>query len=120
MELEHSFTVPVPKAQAWAVLMDVERIAPCMPGATFDGYEGDGFKGRVKVRLGPITVTYAGTARFGERDEKAGSAVIEAAGKESRGPGTANATIRAQMYDEGDSTRITVTTDLNITGKPAQ
>jgi len=120
MELEHEFTVPVPKAQAWAVLMDVERIAPCMPGATFDGYEGDGFKGRVKVKLGPITVTYGGTARFAERDEDAGKAVIEAAGKESRGPGTASATIHAQMYEAGATTRIKVVTDLNVTGKPAQ
>jgi uncharacterized protein len=120
MELENDFVVPVPKAQAWAVLMDVERIAPCMPGATFDGYEGDGFKGRVKVKLGPITVTYGGTARFVERDEAAGRAVIEAAGKEARGPGTASATIRAQLDDEGSSTRVKVLTDLNVTGKPAQ
>jgi carbon monoxide dehydrogenase subunit G len=124
MELEHEFTVPVPKATAWAVLMDVERIAPCMPGATFDGYLGDdhdeGFKGRVKVKLGPITVTYAGTARFAERDEAAGRAVIEASGKEARGPGTASATIRAQLTDQGESTKVSVVTDLNVTGKPAQ
>ena len=82
--------------------MDVERIAPCMPGATFDGYEGDGFKGRVKVKLGPITVTYNGKARFVERDEAAGRAVIEASGKEARGSGTASATIRAQLDEEGD------------------
>jgi uncharacterized protein len=124
MELENEFTVPVSRSQAWAVLMDVERVAPCMPGATFDGYvDGDadsGFKGRVKVRLGPITVTYNGTARFVERDEAAGVAVIEATGKEARGPGTAAATIRATMTDEGSSTRVSVVTDLNVTGKPAQ
>jgi carbon monoxide dehydrogenase subunit G len=120
MELENDFTVPVPKAQAWAVLMDVERVAPCMPGATFDGYEDDGFKGRVKVKLGPITVTYNGKARFVETDEAAGVAVIEAAGKEARGPGTAAATIRARMEEQGDSTKVSVVTDLNITGKPAQ
>jgi uncharacterized protein len=120
MELENEFTVPVPKAQAWAVLMDVERIAPCMPGATFDGYEGDGFNGRVKVKLGPITVTYAGTAKFVERDEEAGTATIEAAGKEARGPGTATAKIRAQMTEDGAATRVRVVTDLNVTGKPAQ
>ncbi len=120
MELENDFVVPVPKAQAWAVLMDVERIAPCMPGATFDGFEGDGFKGRVKVKLGPITVTYGGTARFAERDEAAGRAVIEAAGKEARGPGTASATIHAQLDEEGSSTRVKVVTDLNVTGRPAQ
>ncbi len=120
MELEHEFVVPVPRAEAWAVLMDVERVTPCMPGATFDGYEGDGFKGRVKVKLGPITVTYAGTARFADRDEAAGRAVIEAAGKESRGPGTARATVHAQMTDQGDSTLVRVVTDLDVTGRPAQ
>jgi carbon monoxide dehydrogenase subunit G len=91
-----------------------------MPGATFDGYEGDGFKGRVKIKLGPITVTYAGTAKFVERDEEAGAAIIEAAGKESRGPGTASAKIRAQLTEVGDTTRVRVVTDLNVTGKPAQ
>jgi carbon monoxide dehydrogenase subunit G len=122
MELEQEFTVPVPRADAWAVLMDVERIAPCMPGATFDGFQDDGsFKGRVKVKLGPITVTYHGSARFAERDEEAGTAVIEASGKEARGPGTAAATIRAQLDDAEDgSTRVRCTTDLNVTGKPAQ
>jgi uncharacterized protein len=120
MELDHEFTVPVPKAQAWAVLMDVERIAPCMPGATFDGFEGDGFKGRVKVKLGPIQVTYAGTARFLERDEEAGHAVIDARGKEARGPGTASAVIDARLVEQGNGTLVTVRTDLNVTGKPAQ
>jgi uncharacterized protein len=125
MELENDFTVPVPKGQAWAALMDVERIAPCMPGATFDGYvdaadEAAGFKGRVKVKLGPITVTYNGTARFVERDEATGVAVIEAAGKEARGPGTAAATIRARLDEQDGTTLVAVVTDLNITGRPAQ
>ena len=121
MQLEQEFTVPVPKADAWAVLMDVERIAPCMPGATFDGYEEDGsFKGRVKVKLGPITVTYNGTARFAERDEEAGRALIEATGREARGSGTAAATVLAQLTDEGGSTRVRCVTDLNVTGRPAQ
>ena len=123
MKLENEFVVPVPRDQAWDVLMDVERIAPCMPGATFDGYDGDAsgaFKGRVKVKLGPITVTYAGVAKFVEKDKDAGRAVIDAAGKESRGSGTANATIETVLVDDGDSTLVKVTTDLNITGKPAQ
>ena len=85
MKLENEFVVPVPRDEAWDVLMDVERIAPCMPGATFDGYEGDSFKGRVKVKLGPITVTYAGVAKFIERDKGAGRAVIDAAGTGSDG-----------------------------------
>ena len=120
MKLENEFVVPVPRAQAWDVLMDVERIAPCMPGATFDGYEGESFKGRVKVKLGPITVTYRGVANFVERDLEGGRAVIEAAGKETRGSGTANATIITALVDQGDHTVVNVTTDLTITGKPAQ
>jgi uncharacterized protein len=100
--------------------MDVERIAPCMPGATFDGYEGDSFKGRVKVKLGPITVTYSGVAKFVERDQDGGRAVIDAAGKETRGTGTANATIETVLVDAGENTLVKVSTDLNITGKPAQ
>ena len=120
MKLENEFVVPVPRDQAWDVLMDVERIAPCMPGATFDGFEGDSFKGRVKVKLGPITVTYAGVARFVERDKETGRAVIDASGKEARGSGTANATIVTVLLDQGDSTLVKVVTDLNITGKPAQ
>jgi uncharacterized protein len=120
MKLENEFIVPVPRAQAWDVLMDVERIAPCMPGATFDGYEGDSFKGRVKVKLGPITVTYSGVAKFVERDQDSGRAVIDAAGKETRGTGTANATIETVLVDAGESTLVKVSTDLNITGKPAQ
>ena len=72
MELEHSFTVPVPKDQAWDVLLDVERVAPCMPGATLDSVDGDEISGKIKVKLGPITMTYAGTARFTERDQDAG------------------------------------------------
>ena len=120
MKLENEFVVPVPRDEAWDVLMDVERIAPCMPGATFDGYEGDSFMGRVKVKLGPITVTYAGVAKFVERDKEGGRAVIDAAGKESRGAGTANATIETILLDQGATTLVKVTTDLNITGKPAQ
>jgi carbon monoxide dehydrogenase subunit G len=120
VKLENEFVVPVPREQAWDVLMDVERIAPCMPGATFDGQDGDAFKGRVKVKLGPITVTYAGVATFIERDKEAGHAVIDASGKEARGSGTAKATIDTVLVDQGDSTLVKVVTDLAITGKPAQ
>ena len=121
MELEHSFTVPVPRAQAWEVLLDVERIAPCMPGATLEHSDRDTFGGRVKVKVGPIQVVYTGKARFVERDDVAYVAVIDATGKESRGSGTVKATIRCSLHDEGtDATRVAVTTDLSITGKPAQ
>jgi carbon monoxide dehydrogenase subunit G len=121
MELEHTFSVPVPVAQAWEVLLDVERIAPCMPGATVDSFDGETIVGKVKVKVGPIQVTYAGTARFSVKDEAARRAVIEATAKEARGNGTAQATITAQLHDAGGtSTDVTVTTDLAITGRPAQ
>jgi carbon monoxide dehydrogenase subunit G len=120
MELEHSFTVPVTRDRAWDVLLDVERVAPCMPGATLDSVDGDEIKGRIKVKLGPITMTYAGTAQFIERDSAAGVVTLQASGKETRGAGTASATVRSQLHAEGDRTRVTVHTSLNVTGRPAQ
>jgi carbon monoxide dehydrogenase subunit G len=120
MELEHSFTVPVPRDRAWDVLLDVEKVAPCMPGATLDSVDGDEIKGRIKVKVGPITMTYAGTARFTERDSAAGVVELEASGKETRGSGTASATIRSELHDKGDQTDVTVHTSLNVTGRPAQ
>jgi carbon monoxide dehydrogenase subunit G len=120
MELEHSFSVPVPVARAWEVLLDVERVAPCMPGASLDSVEGDNIAGRIKVKVGPITMTYAGTAKFTERDRDAGVVVLEASGKETRGAGTASATVRSELKADGDRTNVIVHTTLNVTGKPAQ
>ncbi len=120
MQLENSFTVPVPIEDAWRVLLDIERIAPCMPGAVLDSVDGDAFTGRVKVKLGPIQLTYAGKASFVEKDEAAHRAVIDAKGKDQRGNGTAAAVITARLAEEGAVTRVDVLTDLNITGKPAQ
>ena len=120
MKLENRFTVPVPRDEAWKVLLDVERIAPCMPGAKLLTHEGDSFTGQVKVKLGPINLTYGGKAQFVELDEAGGVAVIDAQGKETRGTGTAKATITCRLVDQGASTDIEVDTDLAITGKPAQ
>lgn len=120
MELEHQFTVPVPVDRAWEVLLDVEKIAPCMPGAVIDSVDGDSFTGQVKVKVGPITVAYSGKASFLEKDATAHRAVVEAKGRETRGSGTAAATVTASMADEGGSARVTVVTDLAITGRPAQ
>jgi len=120
VQLDHEFTVPVPAAQAWPVLLDIDRIAPCMPGATVTKVEGDDFEGTVKVKVGPITVTYGGSASFLEKDESARRAVIEARGRETRGSGTATARVTAQLFEEGASTRVVVNTDLSVTGKPAQ
>ncbi|HEY4626570.1 MAG TPA: SRPBCC family protein, partial [Blastococcus sp.] len=120
MQLENSFTVPVPVDEAWRVLLDIERIAPCMPGAALDSVDGDDFTGRVKVKLGPINLTYQGKASFVEKDETAYRAVIDARGKDQRGNGTATSVITARLAPEGSVTRVDVVTDLNITGRPAQ
>lgn len=121
MQLEHSFTVPVGVAQAWEVLLDIERVAPCMPGAVLDSVDGDAFTGRVKIKLGPVNMTYKGAASFVEKDASAHRAVIDARGKDARGGGTASAKVTATLTEESaDATRVDVVTDLNITGKPAQ
>jgi uncharacterized protein len=120
MELEHSFTVPVPEERAWEVLLDVERVAPCMPGATLDSVDGDVISGRIKVKVGPIAMTYAGTARFTERDPAAHVITLEASGKETRGAGTASAKVRSMLKGQDGQTHVVVHTTLNVTGRPAQ
>ncbi|MQY07517.1 SRPBCC family protein [Actinomadura macrotermitis] len=145
MELDHEFTVPVPVEQAWSVLLDVQRVALCVPGATLDSAEDGEYAGRLRVKVGAMTITYRGTARITSADEAARTVTIEAAAKEARGPGTAAATVQARLHpvarggtpphaprepegrasrgstaSEGDSTRVTVHTKLNVTGRPAQ
>ena len=123
MELDHSFTVPVPPDQAWNVLLDVEKIAPCMPGAQVDTVDGDDVAGRLKVKVGPVSLTYKGTATFKDRDTADRSVLVEASGKEMRGAGTASATVRAALRPEDSSdsgTLVTLHTTLNVTGRPAQ
>ncbi len=120
MKLENRFTVAVPVDEAWQVLLDVERIAPCMPGATLTSIEGDRFEGTVKVKVGPINLTYGGKASFVSKDEANHVVVIDGSGKETRGTGTAKALITCRLVAAGDSTQVQVDTDLNVTGKPAQ
>ena len=122
MEMDHSFTVPVPPARAWDVLLDVEKIAPCMPGATVEEFDGEVVTGRIKVKVGPVSLTYRGTAKFTERDPDARVIVLEASGKETRGAGTASATVRASLEPEssGEATKVTMHTTMNVTGRPAQ
>ncbi|WP_166906585.1 SRPBCC family protein [Mycobacterium sp. DL440] len=120
MELNNEFRVAVPVAKTWEVLTDVERVAPCLPGATLLSVDGDDFTGAVKVKVGPITVSYQGNATFQEKDAAAQRVVLKANGKETRGNGTASAIVTAQLKDEGDATLVVVTTDLAISGKAAQ
>jgi len=122
MEMDHSFTVPVPPARAWEVLLDVERIAPCMPGATVEEFDGEVVTGRIKVKVGPVSLTYRGTAKFTERDPDAHVIVLDASGKETRGAGTASATVRASLEPEsgGEATTVSMHTTMNVTGRPAQ
>jgi hypothetical protein len=120
MELSNEFTVDVPVKEAWVLLTDVERIAPCMPGAQLTEVEGDEYRGLVKVKVGPITSQYKGKARFVERDEDAFRAVLRAEGRETKGQGNASATITATLTPEGERTRVSVVTDLTITGRAAQ
>lgn len=121
MDLQNSFVVPADIDTAWRTLLDVEAIAPCMPGATLESVDGDNFTGSVKVKLGPVNMTYGGKARFVEKDQANHRAVIEGTGKETRGSGTASALVTAQLIAEApDRTRVEVATDLTVTGKPAQ
>ena len=120
MELINTFEVSVPIETAWKVLTDVERIAPCLPGAQLQEIEGDEYRGIVKVKVGPIQAQYKGKATFLERDDVNFKAVLDAAGRDTRGQGNASAIITAQLEAAGETTLVTVTTDLTVTGKVAQ
>src|SRR5690349_22752572 len=120
MKIEDQFRVNVPFEQAWNVLLDVERIAPCMPGAQLQEVEGDEYRGIVKVKVGPITAQYKGAARIVEADQSAGRVVIKAEGRDTRGQGNASATVTATLVSDGDATQVSIDTDLNVTGKVAQ
>ena len=120
MELRNEFAVRVPIDKAWALLTDLEQIAPCMPGAKLEEVRGEDYLGLVKVKVGPITSSYKGKASFVERDDEKLRAVLRAEGRDMRGQGNAHALITAQLEPDGEQTRVTVVTELNITGKIAQ
>ncbi|NIH79046.1 SRPBCC family protein [Amycolatopsis viridis] len=120
MRLDHEFTVPAPPAEVWKAVTDPERVAPCMPGATLTKVEGETFTGTVKVKLGPISLLYKGSGEYLETDEQARKIVIKASGKDSRGAGTAAATVTVTLSENDGGTKGTVATDLNVTGRPAQ
>jgi carbon monoxide dehydrogenase subunit G len=121
MKLENEFTVDVPIEDAWNVLLDLERVTPCLPGAALTEESGDEYKGEMKIRLGPVTQEYSGTVKIEEADEESHRAVLKANGKDARGQGTASATITSTLEDEGNgSTRVHVETDMQLTGRAAQ
>lgn len=122
MELEHQFEVPADQATTWATFNDLEHVVPCFPGATLTSVDGDDFEGTVRLKLGPISLTYKGTGKFVDRDEAAGRVVMEAHGVDRRGNGTAGITVTATMNetDGGGGTTIDVVSSVNISGKPAQ
>ena len=121
MDLNHEFEVPVTVAEAWNILTDVERIAPCLPGAELQEVEGDTYRGVVKVKVGPIQAQFKGQASFVERDDNAHKAVLRGEGRDTGGKGNASALITAQLTEvSASSTKVQVTTDLSITGKIAQ
>ncbi|MCH1614949.1 MAG: SRPBCC family protein [Acidimicrobiales bacterium] len=120
MELKNEFRVSVPVERAWATLTDVEYIAPCMPGAQLTEIDGDDFKGQVKVKVGPITAQYKGAAKFLQKIEEEHRVVLEATGRDTRGAGNASAEVTAEMVADGEGTKITISTDLKVTGKVAQ
>src|SRR5215211_1956902 len=121
MKLENEFTVDVPVEDAWNVLLDLERVTPCLPGAALTEESGDEYKGEMKVRLGPVSQEYEGTVKIEEADESEHRAVLKADGKDARGQGAATATITSTLHDEGDgSTKVRVETDMQITGRAAQ
>jgi carbon monoxide dehydrogenase subunit G len=120
MKITNEFTVHTPVERAWAVLTDLEGIAPCLPGAQLTGVEGDTYSGKVKVKVGPVVSDFAGTARFVEKDDEARRAVIDAKGRDSRSAGNASAVVTARLRADGDRTLVNVDTDLKISGKLAQ
>lgn len=120
MKLDNTFSIPVPAANAWPILLDLERIAPCVPGATITGRDGDDFHGKIKVKLGPVGLAYTGIIKVVDQDEDAKIAVLEGGGRETRGNGTAKATITCRLVESEGTTEVSVDTDLDVTGKPAQ
>ena len=121
MDLHHEFTVNVPVDEAWRVLTDLERIAPCLPGAQLTEVEGETYRGQVKVKVGPILAQFKGQASFVSRDDAAHTATLKGEGRDTTGKGNASAMITAELTAvDATSTRCVVNTDLSISGKVAQ
>ncbi|HTK62728.1 MAG TPA: SRPBCC family protein [Pseudonocardia sp.] len=121
MELTNTFTIPTGIDEAWIAFNDPNQFAPCFPGATLSSTDADSFTGTVKVKLGPISLTYKGTGTYIERDEAAYKVIIDASGRDARGNGTASAKVTGTLAADGPSqTKVTMITDMKVTGRPAQ
>jgi carbon monoxide dehydrogenase subunit G len=121
MQLANSFTVPAEPARAWAILLDVPRIAPCMPGAELTEVVDDRtYKGNAKVRVGPVSLAFAGTARITDIDEAARTAHVVASGSDAKGRGGAQADVDFAMVPDGGGTRVDIVTELTLSGSVAQ
>ncbi len=120
MEISNEFQVAVPIEQAWNVLLDIERIAPCLPGAQLQEIAGEEYRGIVKIKVGPITAQYRGVARIVEANIADRRIVIRGEGRDTRGQGNASATVTALLVADGESTQVKIDTDLQVTGKVAQ
>jgi carbon monoxide dehydrogenase subunit G len=120
MQLENVFTVPVPIDEAWQLLLDPELVATCLPGATLESVDGDEMRGRVKVKLGPMSMLFRGSARFVERHEANHSVLMQASGKDAGGAGGVKAEMRMSLAEVPEGTECTVQTDLAVSGKAAQ
>jgi carbon monoxide dehydrogenase subunit G len=121
MKINNEFTVGAPIQQAWDTMLNLERIAPCLPGAAIQEEKDEGeYDGTMKVKIGPITANYKGTVKFEEVDEDNHRAVLQATGRDARGQGTASATIVSTLQEEGDGTKVSVETDMKLTGRAAQ
>jgi len=120
MKIENEFRVEAPLEEAWSILTDIPAIAPCMPGAKLTAVDGDTYSGTIKIKVGPVTAQYAGTASFVSKDDVTHRAELSAKGRDSRGSGNAEAMIVAQLVADGDATLVTIDTDLRISGKVAQ
>src|SRR5215217_1425795 len=121
MKINNEFTVGAPIQQAWDTMLNLERIAPCLPGAAIQEEKGEGeYDGTMKVKIGPITANYKGTVKFEEADEDNHRAVLQATGRDARGQGTASATIVSTLLEEGEGTKVSVETDMKLTGRAAQ
>jgi len=120
VKLSNEFTVPAPADEAFAVLLDVERVAPCLPGASLAGGDGETFDGAMTIKLGPVTSRFEGTVRIVEADRAGHRAVLRAEARDARGSGTAAATITTSLRAAGGGTRVAVETDLQVSGPVAQ